>query len=267
MGLMGTALAARHEVTRRLSKVYSMSRPLTNVESIGSYLESLTAPRQTRNRKHLLRDILVIVVCGCNGPTAIHRWATQRLTWLQQFLQLSSGIPSRDCLRRLLMMLKPEAYQKCFQVWLDDGDSHNVQSGRRLVAIDGKTYRGSHSKSQGLKAWHLVSAWASEAGIALGQVAADEKSNEITAIPELLEQLDLSQALVTIDAMGCPKEIAKQIVASQGEFVIAVKDNQPKLCNAITEHFQKHLENDLEDLRSRHFEAQESSHGRIDDRS
>src|SRR3954454_19082485 len=197
---------------------------LVDVGSIGSYFESLSDPRHARNRKHLLADIAVIavcgIICGCDGPTAIHRWAKHRAPWLARHLTLPNGIPSRDCIRRLLMALKPEAFQGCFQDWVaqaircDDGP-------RRLIAIHGKTCRRSHDAAHGLGPLHLVSAWATEEGIALGQVATEEKSNEITAIPSLLKQIDLTNSLVTIDAMGCQKEIARGIVEGGGDFVIA----------------------------------------------
>src|SRR3984957_13577992 len=143
-------------------------------------------------------------------------------------------------------------------------DDSNLQ---RLVAIDGKTNRRSHNHAKDLSALHIVSAWASEEGIALGQVATEEKSNEITAIPLLLEQIDIANALITIDAMGCQKDIVEQIADGGGDFVIAVKDNQANLLDAIQEHFQKHLERDLEDLHYRCHETREASHGRIDERS
>jgi predicted transposase YbfD/YdcC len=242
-----------------------------NVEAIGSYFESLSEPRRTRNRKHLLIDIVVIavcgMVCGCDGPTAIHRWAANRHDWLKQFLRLPNGIPSRDCIRRLLMLLQPEAFQKCYQDWIAHAVQTDGHNSARLVAIDGKTCRGSHDAGQGLGPLHIVSAWASEEGIALGQVATEEKSNEITAIPQLLQQIELSDALVTIDAMGCQKEIARDIVDGGGNFVIAVKDNQPSLREAIAGHFLKHLERDLEELRYCHFETSDDGHGRLDERS
>jgi predicted transposase YbfD/YdcC len=248
-----------------------MTTRLVNVESIGSYFESLSDPRHTRNRKHLLVDIVVLavcgMVCGCDGPTALHRWATERREWLQDFLALPNGIPSRDCIRRLLMALKPQAFQQCFQVWIAQAIHTDEDGPARLVAIDGKTCRRSHDAAHGLGPLHLVSAWASEEGIALGQVAADQKSNEITAIPQLLKQLALAHTLITIDAMGCQKDIARDIVAGGGDFVIAVKDNQPTLRGAIEAHFLKHLERDREDLRYRHHETSEAAHGRLDERS
>jgi hypothetical protein len=219
---------------------------LVDVGSIGSYFESLSDPRHTRNRKHLMVDIAVIavcgVICGCDGPTAIHRWAKRRASWLAQHLALPNGIPSRDCIRRLLMALKPEAFQRCFQAWICDAIPADTKNSLRLVAIDGKACRGSHDAAKGLGNLHIVSAWASEQGIALGQVATEAKSNEITAIPQLLEQIDLAGTLITIDAMGCQKDIVEQIVDGGGDCVIAVKDNQPKLAAAIQAFFLDHLE-------------------------
>jgi len=248
-----------------------MATKLVNVESIGSYFESLSDPRHFRNRKHLLVDVVVIsvcgILCGSDGPTAIHRWAKNRQDWLEQFLSLPNGIPSRDCIRRLLMALKPEAFQKCFQDWITDAIRNDDKGPDRLIAIDGKTCRGSHDASRELGPLHIVSAWASEEGIALGQIATEEKSNEITAIPQLLEQVDLTDSLITIDAMGCQKEIARDIVEGGGDFVIALKDNQPKLKEAIEAYFEKHLELDLEELKYRCHETSEAAHGRIDERS
>jgi predicted transposase YbfD/YdcC len=244
---------------------------LVDVGAIGSYFESLSDPRHTRNRKHRLADIAVIavcgIICGCDGPTAIHRWAKHRTPWLAQHLALPNGIPSRDCIRRLLMALKPEAFQRCFQAWIADAILADADDPGRLVAIDGKTCRGSHDRAKNLGALHIVSAWASEQGIALGQVATDAKSNEIAAIPQLLEQIDLDGTLITIDAMGCQRDIVERIVAGGGDCVIAVKDNQPKLFTAIQEFFLDHLERDLEDLRYRCDETRDEGHGRVDERS
>jgi predicted transposase YbfD/YdcC len=248
-----------------------MVTKLVNVETIGSFFESLSDPRHTRNRKHLLVDIVVIAVCGIlcgsDGPTAIHRWADNRRDWLGKFLSLPNGIPSRDCIRRLLMALKPEAFQRCFQEWLARVTQTDNSGPKRLISVDGKTCRRFHDASKELGALHIVSAWASEEGIALGQVATEAKSNEITAIPELLKQVELKDSLITIDAMGCQKEIARAIVDGGGDFVINLKDNQPKLREAIEAHFNKQMELDLEYLQYRSHETSESSHGRIDERS
>ncbi len=247
-----------------------MATKRVTVGSIASYFESLADPRHTRNRKHLFLDIVVIAVrgpvCGCDGPTAVRRWATNRVDWLKGFLSLPNGIPSRDCIRNLLMALQPEAFQKCFQdriasVVATDGDGP-----ARLVAIDGKTARRSHDAASGLGPLHIVSAWASEHGVALGQVATEEKSNEITAIPQLLKQVELTKTLVTIDAVGCQKDIARDIVAGGGDFVIAAKDNQPKLFEAIGALVVKHPEGESEALRHRDYQTDEYGHGRRDER-
>src|SRR5260370_27316296 len=150
----------------------SLMAKLVDVGSIASYFESLSDPRHTRNRKHLLVDITVVAVCailcGCDGPTAMHRWARERHDWLAKHLALPQGIPSRDCIRRLLIALKPEAFQRCFQDWITDAIHTDDISPDRLIAIDGKTCRRYHDASQELGALHIVSAWATEEGIALG---------------------------------------------------------------------------------------------------
>jgi predicted transposase YbfD/YdcC len=248
-----------------------MATKRVTVESIGSYFESLADPRHTRNRKHRLIDIVVIavcgLVCGCDGPTAIRRWAANRADWLKGFLPLPHGIPSRDGIRNLLMALQPEAFQRCFQDWI----AHAVVAGdggpARLVAIDGKTLRRSHDAGSALGPLHIVSAWATEQGVALGQVATDEKSNEITAIPRLLRQIELDKAPITIDAVGCQKDIARDIVAGGGDFVLAVKDNQPKLSDAVAAIIEKHLEAERSELRHRSHLTQDRGHGRHDERS
>jgi predicted transposase YbfD/YdcC len=248
-----------------------MATRVANVESIACYFESLSDPRHTRNRKHSLIDVVVIavcaLVCGSDGPTAIHRWATDRRDWLKGFLGLPNGIPSRDCIRRLLIALQPEAFQRCFRDWIADALEPDESGPNRLVAIDGKTCRRSHDEAHGLGPLHIVSAWASEHGVALGQVATAEKSNEITAIPLLLKQIELKKAVVTIDAMGCQKDIARDIVDGGGDFVIAVKGNQPKLSEAIGALVMKHLEGELKALKHRSHETNEHGHGRRDERS
>lgn len=239
------------------------------VRSIAKHFESLPDPRHTRNRRHLLVDVMVISVCGvmvgCEGPTAIALWAKTKQAWLRTLLKLPHGIPSRDCIRRVLSALKPEAFQECFQHWIAALQFDELVDAARTIAIDGKTLRRSHDHRAGLGALHLVSAWVSEQGLALGQVAIEEKSNEITAIPELLDQIDVKGAIVTIDAMGCQTEIAQKIVDGKGDYVLAVKDNQPKLYEAITEFFSEHLEQDMSHVPHRHSQTHEKGHGRTDD--
>ncbi len=247
-----------------------MTGATVSLKSIVKHFESLPDPRHTRNRRHLLGDILVIAVCGvivgCTGPTAIERWAKAKQDWLGKLLALPNGIPSRDCIRRVLSTLQPEAFQTCFQSWIASLMSED-DSIRPTIAIDGKTMRRSHDRAAGLGPLHLVSAWASEHGLALGQVATEEKSNEITAIPELIDRIDVKDAVVTIDAMGCQKDIAGKIVAAKGDYVLAVKDNQPKLHRAIQAFFREHLEDDFQGVPHRRHETREKGHGRRDERT
>ena len=200
-----------------------MATRILDANSLGRHFESMADPRHTRNRLHRLVDVMTIAVCavvvGCDGPTAIARWARHKHEWLSGFLELAHGIPSRDCFRRVLSALKPAAFQKCFESLIADclavqeaGQESDPKCKQRLIASDGKTMRRSHDHAAGLGPLHLVSAWATEYGLALGQVATEEKSNEITAIPELLDQIDIRDAIVTIDAMGCQRDIAEKIV-------------------------------------------------------
>lgn len=165
------------------------------------------------------------------------------------------------------MALKPEAFQQCFQDWIAAAIQVEDTQTKRLVAMDGKTCRGSQDAGQNLGSLHIVSAGASEEGMALGQVATDENSNEITAIPQLLKPIALTNTIVTMDAMGCQKEMAQDIVQGGGDFVLAVKDNPPRLREAIENHFVDRLDCEVESLRYRMVETTESGHGRIDERS
>jgi predicted transposase YbfD/YdcC len=238
--------------------------------SIVKYFEALPDPRHHRNRLHLLADVITIAVCGvivgCDGPTAMARWAKAREDWLKQFLELPNAIPSRDCIRRVLSTLKPEAFRQCFESWIASlvSENANVQP---LIAIDGKTLRRSHDHKDGLGPLHLVSAWATEHGLSLGQVATEEKSNEITAIPELIDRIDVQGAIVTIDAMGCQKDIVRKIIDAQGDYVLAVKDNQPKLHEAIQEAFSDQRQTELMTMPYREHQTTDRGHGRKDERS
>ena len=250
-------------------RLRTKSNVTASLSSIVRYFEALPDPRHHRNRRHLLADIITIAVCGvivgCDGPTSINDWAKAKADWLKQFLELPNGIPSRDCIRRVLTALKPEAFQECFESWIASLVSESV-TGRPMVAIDGKTLRRSHDHKNGLGPLHLVSAWATENGLSLGQVATEEKSNEIKVIPELIDRIDVKGATVTIDAMGCQKEIAKKIIDAQGDYVLAVKDNQPKLHEAIQEILSDERQANLVKRPHRVHETTEQGHGRKDGR-
>lgn len=233
--------------------------------AIKKYFRKLRDPRVVRRKRHLLLDIVVITVCGsvagCDDWQQIVTFAHARLDWLKKFLRLPNGIPSHDTLERVFDRLDPQAFQACFRDWMQA--LHEVL-GLSQIAIDGKTLRGSGGR--GLKALHLVSAWATANYLSLGQIAVDEKSNEIPAIPQLLELLDVKGALVTIDAMGCQKEIAAKIVEKGGDYVLTVKDNQPTLLAEIQACFEKALDNDFAGLKHDSYQTEDKGHGREEKR-
>jgi predicted transposase YbfD/YdcC len=202
--------------------------------SFPDHFQDLQDPRVERTRKHPLINILFIAVCGvlsgANSFASIHEFALDRRPWFARYLDLSNGIPSDDTLGRVLARLDPGAFEKCLLAWIQ---AVQEATANRLIAIDGKTLRGSYDRADGRAAIHMVSAWATENKLSLGQVVVDEKSNEITAIPELLSLLDVAGALVTIDAMGCQREIAAAIRHGEGDYVLAVKQNQPTLYERV----------------------------------
>jgi predicted transposase YbfD/YdcC len=202
--------------------------------SFHDHFQDLSDPRVERTRKHPLINILFVAVCGvlsgANSFASIHEFAIDRRHWFARYLDLSNGIPSDDTLARVLARIDPGAFEKCLLSWIRAVQEVTED---RLIAIDGKTLRGSHDRADGRAAIHMVSAWATENRLSLGQVVVDEKSNEITAIPELLGLLDVAGALVTIDAMGCQREIAAAIRRGEGDYVLAVKQNQPTLYERV----------------------------------
>jgi predicted transposase YbfD/YdcC len=240
-----------------------------NVDSILTCFEDLSDPRSHVNRLHVFSDLLVIciiaVIAGADGPQAIGVWADNNQTWLKKHLKLSNGIPSHDTLGRLLAALKPKAFQACFQNWIQSVSPLDEDTGTNQIAIDGKVLRSSHDRSKGLGPLWLVSAWAVDRSISLGQLATDEKSNEITAIPELLDSIEIKGAVVTIDAAGCQREIAKKIIEGGGDYVLALKGNQGTLHDAVTEYITKHMENDFADITVRRHIETHTGHGRVDE--
>jgi predicted transposase YbfD/YdcC len=236
-----------------------------------SHFESLTDPRALKARKHLLTDVMAIAVCailcGADGPTAIHRWAVSRFDWLNQFLSLPNGTPSRDCIRRVLMAINPGDFQRCFEAWIRSTVIPLLDGTVQQVAIDGKTLRRAHNSRQDLDPLHVVSAWATELGLSLGQVATGDKPDEISGIQAVLKVLDLPHSLITLDALGCQKEIVNAIVEGGGRYVIAIKANQPKLFSAVSELCEERLDQDLEEVRYSIHDTVDRAHGRIDERS
>jgi len=237
------------------------------LDEIARHFETLEDPRSSINRKHPLVSVVIIalmaVLAGANGPTAIAEWAALKARFLERVLDLPHGIPGKDVFRRVLVALKPAAFQACFAAWLQSlraGAAAVAGVDQPIFSVDGKTARRSHDRKKGLGALHAVSAWASEFGLSLGQVACAEKSNEITAIPELLRLVDLNGAIVTIDAIGAQKAIAETIIEGGGDYVLALKGNQETLHQAVIEHIDKELEGDM--AGAREHVTVEKGHGR-----
>ena len=239
-----------------------MSRPDL---SIRTHFANLEDPRLDRTRFHNLMDILVISICavisGADGWLDIAAYGVAKYHWLKTFLDLPNGIPSHDTFRRVFCLLDPAAFQECFQRWID---ALSAGLGLKRIAIDGKVLRRSFDRATGKAALHLVSAWATEQHLVLGQVAVDSKSNEITAIPKLLELLDVAGAIVTIDAMGCQKEIAAKVREGEADYVLSVKDNQPHLLEDIQVCFEKGLDSDFAKMEHSYHEEVYQGHGRLE---
>src|SRR5438876_574715 len=225
--------------------------PGTTLDEVVAHFNELEDPRSPINRQHPLVSVVVIammaVLAGAGGPTAIAKWAAIKEEFLLRVLKLPNGIPRKDVFRRVLALLKPGAFQTCFVSWLASlraqaADASDVD--KPVLAIDGKTLRRSHDQNKGLGALHSVSVWASDFGLSLGQVACAEKSNEITAIPELLRLVDIKGTIITIDAMGTQKAIAEQIIDSKADFVLALKGNQGGLQQAVLDYLDEQSKND-----------------------
>lgn len=230
---------------------------MTDIQRTGAdesvrHFEHLEDPRSTINRQHPLTSVIVIalmaVLAGVGGPTAIAAWAGLKGGFPLETLDLPQEIPRKDVFRRILMALQPRAFQACYVGWLGElrasaQAATDVQ--QPVLAVDGKTLRRSHNRKHGLGALRSVSVWTSEVGPSLGQVACAEKSNEITAIPELLRLVDIKGAIITIDAMGTQKAIAAQIIDGGGDYVLALKGNQETLHEAVMDHISKEWENDF----------------------
>jgi predicted transposase YbfD/YdcC len=235
------------------------------VNNISEHFGDLTDPRVDRTKQYELIDIVTIalcaVICGADGWVAIERWGNSKLDWLRQFLELPNGIPSHDTFGDVFARLDPEEFRKCFGSWVKA--ISQITEGQ-IVAIDGKRLRRSHDKTLGKKAIHMVSAWANANHLVLGQRKVDDKSNEITAIPELLAVLALSGCIVTIDAMGCQKEIAKLIIDRGADYVLSLKENQGNLYEDVTALFAHGQETDFAHMPHDYTKTIDKGHGRIE---
>lgn len=242
-------------------------------DEIVCHFHELEDPRSTINRKHPLVSVVVIalmgVLAGASGPTSIAQWAKCKEEFLRRVFDLPNGVPRKDVFRRVLASINPLAFQSCFANWLTtlrDRAAAATAVEQPVFAVDGKTARRSHDRKNGLGALHSVSVWASEFGLSLGQVACADKSNEITAIPELLRLVDIRGGIVTIDAMGTQKAIAAQIVDQKADYVLALKGNQETLHDAVIDYMDQLVDNDFAGAGVRQHTTTETGHGRDETR-
>lgn len=233
------------------------------------HFEPLADPRvDNHNKLHKLHDILVITIlatiCGADNWVDINEFGEAKYDWLSTFLELPNGVPSHDTFGRVFSILDSEQFESCFCAWIK---SLSIDVNSEVIAIDGKTLRGSGNRRKGKKALHLVSAWASNQGLLLGQVkTTDEKSNEITAIPKLLKMIDVAGSTVTIDAMGCQQSIAEEILIQGADYVLALKDNQPKLHEMVKAIFDMGESRQYKKMLNRRKVEKIHDHGRIETR-
>src|SRR4030067_20699 len=233
--------------------------------TLEQHFGDLTGPRVDGTKLHDLMNILVIALCaviaGADNWEDVEEFGKARIAWFQTFLELPNGIPSHDTFTRVFARLDPEQFQACFMRWMT---AVSEVIGGQVIAIDGKVLRRSHDKGFDKAAIDMVSAWATANRLVLGQVKVDEKSNEITAIPQLLEALEVSGCIVTIDAMGCQTDIAEKIIEREAEYVMALKENQGNLYADV-----EHLFADLEESQYKDYEIDyektvHKGHGRIE---
>jgi predicted transposase YbfD/YdcC len=230
--------------------------------AITEYFSGLEDPRW-HNRRHMLLDIVVIaicaVICGADSWEDIELFGEAKEEWLKGFLALPHGIPSHDTFRRVFAILNTEQFRTCFVEWIQAVDK--LTEGQ-VVAVDGKTLRRSHDRREGKKALQMVSAWASTNGVVLGQRKVDDESNEITAVPELLDTLEITGCIVTLDAIHCQTETVETILEKQAEYVLPVKENQPRLLDTLQRLFDDPAE--MRWVECDHSKTVDNGHGRIE---
>jgi predicted transposase YbfD/YdcC len=245
--------------------------PVQEQSPLVAALAAVPDPRRPcKNLRHPLVDVLVVgfcaVLCGCEDFVEIETFGRKKEDFFRRFLELPEGIPSHDTFRRVFQAVCPQALQRCLIQWLQGVRRAAPPAADEVIAIDGKTLRRTFDRARGLGALHLVSAWATAHGLTLGQVAVDAHSNETAAIPRLIELLDLKECVVTIDAAGCQKEIAAQLVAKEADYVLALKENQPTLYEQVSDYFLEQLEKEGPDRKLRHHREVEEGHGRSETR-
>jgi predicted transposase YbfD/YdcC len=233
--------------------------------TIQKHFAPLKDPRMLKKTSHKLIDIIVIaicaVICGADAWTQVEEFGKARLHWFKSFLELPHGIPSHNTFGRIFSLISSTLFQTCFQRWINEVFEI---TGGQVIPIDGKTVRRSYDKKSDKTAIHMVHAWASQNGVLLGQIKTKEKSNEITAIPELLKLLEIKGCIITIDAMGCQRNIAEEIVDKKADYILAVKGNQEKLEEAIKSTFADAIEKDFEDMKYSTNKTVDDKHGRTE---
>lgn len=240
---MSAGFETKSSDTKKRNRRQAQPAKVASIEAIEQSLVEnfgdIKDPRVERTKKHKLRDILVIailaVIGGAQGWEDIENYGISKQEWLEEFLELPNGIPSDDTFRRVFEFINPEELNRCFSRWIE---TLVTNMGGEIIPIDGKTIRGSYDRNQGKSALHVVSAWASEQNLVLAQMKVEDKSNEITAIPALLELLDIKGSIITIDAMGTQTEIAKKIIDKKADYVLALKANHPTLYNQVKQWFE-----------------------------
>ncbi len=233
--------------------------------NILDHFSPLQDPRIERNKLHALADIMLLTVCavvsGADGWEAIEEFGREKLDWLGQFAPFKNGVPSHDCIANVLSRLSPKGFQECFGSWTR---AVATATAGEVIAVDGKTARGSRDRRESRRPLHMVSAWASTNRLVLGQEATEEKSNASTAIPKLLELLELKGCLVTLDAMGCQHAIAAQIIAQGGEYVLGLKGNQSHLQEAVEDFFTAAQAANFVGVSHDYTEELDKDHGRLE---
>jgi predicted transposase YbfD/YdcC len=236
-------------------------------KNIIDHFEKLEDPRIDRTKLHKLIDIIVIticaVICGAKTWEAVELVGKEKYDWFSLFLELPNGIPSSYTFRRVFTLLNPLQFKNCFLSWIK---AIRKTTKGEVISIDGKTLRRSFDKSSNKACIHMVSAWASKNHMVLGQIKTTEKSNEITAIPQLLKLIEIQGCIVTIDAMGCQKNIAKDIIDNKGDYILALKGNQGTLHNEVIQYFDYCFEINFKDVEYDYYKEIDTGHGRIEKR-
>jgi len=229
------------------------------------HFSTLNDPRLERHKLHSLIDIIVLSICaicsGSDGWEAIEDFGKEKEDWLRQYIPLENGIPSHDCIAYTLRKISPSGFRQCFMNWVNSVKKHTAGE---VIAVDGKTARGSRDRKNNRQPLHMVSAWACSNRLVLAQEATDEKSNEITAIPKLLAILELKGCIVTIDAMGCQKAIASQIIEQEADYVLGLKGNQGILHEEVEDFFNVAIEENFKAVNYEYIEETDKDHGRFE---